>query len=267
MVQLLQAAQRQWHGLIGVLPAVKETRQFLEDCAAAREPAAPSPQEEPLVPQREVALEGVCLVHENRGKPALDCVSLVLPVGSLTAIVGPSGGGKSTLADVLIGLSVPDAGNLRVDGKVMAGADLRRWRRAVACVQQDTFLFNASVRDNLLWGHPAATDEDLGGVLELAAAGFVFALPHGLDTLVGDDGVRLSGGERQRIALARELLRKPALLVLDEATSALDPESEALINAAIAGLAGTMTIVAIGHRLGIVDFADQVIRLDQGRRQ
>lgn len=267
MVQLLQTVQRQWHGLIEVMPALAETRSFLESCYAAQEPGPRQAKDQPLVPQQSVALDGITLRYNGRSDAALDAVSLELPVGSLTAIVGPSGAGKSTLADVLIGLSEPDAGTVRVDGVAITGTMLGRWRKAVACVQQDTFLFNASVRDNLLWSNPGATDDDLAHVLQLAAAGFVFALPEGLNTRIGDDGLQLSGGERQRIALARALLSKPALLILDEATSALDPENETQINAAIANLAGQMTVVVIGHRLGIVGVADQVIRLEKGRRQ
>jgi ATP-binding cassette subfamily C protein len=126
-------------------------------------------------------------------------------------------------------------------------------------------LFHESVRDNLLWASPNASEAELNFALTTAAADFVFALPDGLNTIVGDGGVRLSGGERQRIALARALLCAPTLLILDEATSALDPANEAAIRLAIANLRGNMTIILIGHRLAMLDQADQVIELWDGQ--
>ena len=135
----------------------------------------------------------------------------------------------------------------------------------MAYVPQDAFLFHDSIRNNLLWGRPNACEEDLLHALELAAADFVLDLPQGLDTVVGDNGVRFSGGERQRIALARALLKRPSLLILDEATSALDTENEARIRSAIEKLHGGLTVVIIGHRLSTLEHADQVILLDAGR--
>jgi ATP-binding cassette subfamily C protein len=179
--------------------------------------------------------------------------------------MGASGAGKSTLADVLMGLLVPDAGEMSVNGDPIRGSRRLTWRRSVAYVPQETFLFHDTIRHNLLWGNPKACDDALHQALKKAAADFVFRLPQGLDTVVGDGGIRLSGGERQRIALARALLKQPSLLILDEATSALDLENEARVRQAIETLHGDMTVVIIGHRLPTLEHADQVVVLDQGR--
>jgi ATP-binding cassette subfamily C protein len=179
--------------------------------------------------------------------------------------MGASGAGKSTLADVLMGLLQPDDGCLCVDDVRLDGATRMAWRRSVAYVPQEVFLFHDSIRNNLLWGYEAASEAELITALKRAAADFVFDLPAGLNTLVGDGGVRLSGGERQRIALARALLKRPSLLILDEATSALDLESEARVRRSIENLHGDLTVVIIGHRLPTLEHADQVVVLDQGR--
>ncbi len=195
---------------------------------------------------------------------------MVLPARTTLAVIGASGSGKSTLADIVMGLLVPDSGTLSVDGRAVCGAGRIGWRRAVAYVPQEVFLFHDSIRANLAWGlddagNSGANEAAMADALRSAAADFVFALPHGLDTIVGDGGVRLSGGERQRIALARALLRRPSLLILDEATSALDIENELRIRDAIEQLHGRLTVIVIGHRLPTLDHADQVIRMSEGR--
>ena len=151
----------------------------------------------------------------------------------LTAVVGPSGAGKSTIADLVNGLLLPTRGRLLLDGRALTQAELRQWRRQVGYVGQETVLFHQSVRENLLWAKPDASEDELREALEMASAGFVYELPGGLETVAGDRGVLLSSGERQRISLARALLRKPTLLILDEATNALDVENEARILDAI----------------------------------
>ena len=160
-----------------------------------------------------------------------------------------------------IGITTPTA----LDGTALDPAARRGWREQVAYVQQEPVLFHTTIRENLRWAFPAADDAALDAALRDAAAHFVFALPEGLDTLVGDRGGRLSGGERQRIALARGLLRAPALLILDEATSALDAVSEAAVAEAIAGLHGRLTILIIGHRGALADLADRSLQLENGR--
>ena len=198
--------------------------------------------------------------------PVLKNVSLDVPAGKMTAIAGPSGAGKSTLADLLLGLLAPGEGEVSVDGVPLAGPNLHRWRRSVACVPQEPYLFHDTIRANLRWAEPRATEAEMWQALRLAAAdGFVAALPDGLDTVTGDRGGRLSGGERQRIALARALMRRPALLVLDEATGQLDAENERRILEALESLRGRTTVVAIAHRPALLEAADGIVRLESGR--
>jgi ATP-binding cassette subfamily C protein len=217
--------------------------------------------------RRDIRFDGVSFGYERESdKRVLTDIHLSVPAGKMTAIVGHSGSGKSTLADLLLGLLSPTEGSVSIDGQPLAGERLAGWRRMVGYVPQDTFLFNDTVRANLLWACPEAAEEDVDEALRLASADeFVTALPQGLDTMLGDRGVRLSGGERQRIALARALLRKPALLLLDEATSSLDSVNEKRIQDAIAGLHGKLTLVVIAHRLTTIREADAIVVLDEGR--
>lgn len=197
---------------------------------------------------------------------ALRDIRLTFPVKKMTAIVGPSGAGKSTLIDILMGLNLPEKGEILIDGTTPKTGSLLALRKSISYVPQDPFLFNASIRENLQMIQPDATDEDIWEALQFSsAAEFVMNLPEGLDTLIGDRGIRLSGGERQRIVLARAILKDPSILVLDEATSALDSENEAKIQEAIERLKGKMTIIVIAHRLSTIRNADQVIVLDKGR--
>ena len=153
-----------------------------------------------------------------------------------------------------------------VDGAPLTGANLHRWRRSVACVPQDTYLFHDTIRANLRWAQPRAAEAEMWRALRLAAAdGFVAALPEGLDTVTGDRGGRLSGGERQRIALARALMTNPALLVIDEATGQLDAENERRILEALESLRGRTTVVAISHHPALLEAADGIVRLESGR--
>jgi ATP-binding cassette subfamily C protein len=208
----------------------------------------------------------VSLVYDD-GTKALSEVSASIPIGSVTAIVGPSGAGKSTLADLVMGLAVPTSGAIALDGRPLDAAGRRAWRAHVGYVPQDAFLFHESIRDNLLAARPGAADAELWEALEAAdATNLVRSLPDGLETIAGERGTRLSGGEAQRIALARALLRHPALLVLDEPTSALDADSEARIIATIERLKGRHTIVIVAHRQALAAIADQTIALDRGRR-
>jgi ATP-binding cassette subfamily C protein len=181
-------------------------------------------------------------------------------------VVGPSGAGKSTLADLILGLIAPVRGRILVDERPLTPDRIPAWREHVGYVAQETFLFHDTVRANLQWARPGASDAAIRAALAAAAATeMVDRLPRGLDTVLGDRGERLSGGERQRLALARALLRQPALLVLDEATSHLDSENERRIQAAIEQLHRHVTILVITHRLSTVRLADVIHVVEDGR--
>ncbi len=192
-------------------------------------------------------------------------VSLTLQPGEILGITGPSGSGKTTFADLLAGLHQPQQGDVLAGGRVLQGGVLATWRGQLSYVAQDAFLFHASLRKNLLWGQPGASDADLWQVLKLAAAdGFVRNLQHGLDTIAGERGILVSGGERQRLALARALLRRPRLLVLDEATSALDIATERLILQNVAGLTPRPTIIIIAHRPESLSLCTRILIFEEG---
>lgn len=196
---------------------------------------------------------------------ALQDINLFISANQMTAVVGRSGAGKSTLIDLLMGLNKPEKGHLLLDGEPLSTTNLLSLRRAISYVPQDPFLFNESIRENLLIVEPNANEEQIWDALEFSsAAEFVKKLPDGLDTIIGDRGIRLSGGERQRLVLARAILRNPSILVLDEATSSLDTENEAKIQEALDRLKGKMTIIVIAHRLSTIRNADQVIVLEHG---
>lgn len=262
LMQIQQNADTLWQ----VLPTFDHLNRLLERCEAAREAVVAGGTER--LPLRDrISLSGVSFRYDKEHGPnVLAALDLEIEAGQVVAIVGASGAGKSTLADLLMGLQVADAGCVAVDGEALAGARLAAWRRSIAYVSQETFLFNQSIRANLQWGAPDASDADLHRALALAgAAPVVAAMPDGLDTVVGERGGRLSGGERQRLVLARALLRRPTLLILDEATSALDHDSEQAVWATIDRLRGRTTVIVIAHRLSSLRHADRIAVLDGGR--
>ena len=198
-------------------------------------------------------------------KQTLTGINLTIQKGSMTALVGHSGSGKSTITDLLLGLQIPEKGDVLIDGVPLRNFKQNSFRERIGYVPQDPMLFHASIRENLLWAFDKANENDLWHALRLANAEvFVKELPEGIDTLVGDRGVRLSGGQRQRIALARALLRKPELLILDEATSSLDTESERLIQHSIDEVAKDTTILVIAHRLSTIEKANTVYVINMG---
>lgn len=197
---------------------------------------------------------------------ALEEIDITISSNQMTAFVGKSGAGKSTLIDLLMGLNRPEKGEIFIDGKALEEDQISSLRRSVSYVPQDPFLFNTTIRENLLLVEENACEEKMWEALEFSsAAEFVRKLPKGIDTHIGDQGIKLSGGERQRLVLARAILRKPSILVLDEATSSLDVENERKIQEAIDRLKGKMTIIVIAHRLSTIRNADQVIVLDEGK--
>lgn len=196
----------------------------------------------------------------------LSNIRLMIERGRMTALVGASGAGKTTLADLIPRFYDPTRGHVFIDGVDLRDIDITSLRRKIAVVSQDTFIFNTSVRNNIGYGSEGATDEEIYKAARLAnAMEFVQEMPEGFNTQLGDRGVRLSGGQRQRIAIARALLRNPEILILDEATSALDTVSEKLIQESIEKLSVGRTVIVIAHRLSTIVRADKVVVLEQGQ--
>lgn len=210
-------------------------------------------------------MTGVSFSFANAPEPVLRDVNLQVRPGECIALVGGSGGGKSTLVDLLTGLFAPSRGRITLDGRRLAEVDQEQWRGHLGLVLQDSPLFHESVFDNIVWGE-ARRDRDAAiEAAKLAHAwDFIERLPQGLDTVLGERGARLSGGQRQRIAIARALYRRPWLLILDEATSALDGESEAAIQAALEELKGRFAILIVAHRLKTVAMADRIYVVEDG---
>ncbi len=215
-----------------------------------------------------IKLENISFSYGDEDHFTLDNLNLEIPAGKTIALAGTSGAGKSTVADLVMGLISPDQGKVTVDGKPITPSSIASWRNRIGYVAQETFLFNETIRFNLKLASPDASEDDLEEALNMAAAyGFVSKLPEGMDTVIGDRGVRLSGGERQRLALARALLRKPSLLIMDEATSNLDSDNEKKILKAIDDIHGEITILMIAHRISTIKNADQIYLVSQGKIQ
>jgi len=233
---------------------IGEARESVEVTSGSRPPSF----------TREIRLDAVTFTHDVQ--PVLRDADMVIPAGSLTVITGSSGAGKTTLVDLIVGLLKPDAGEVRVDGVPLREIAAREWRMQIGYVPQETLMLHQSVAHNVTLGDPTVPPEDV--IAALAAAGatdFVAELAEGVDTMVGERGLRLSGGQRQRLALARALVRKPTLLVLDEATTALDPATERSICETLRALRGAVTLVAICHHGHLVEVADLVYRVEGTR--
>ena len=207
------------------------------------------------------------LSYSYNGKEnVLSNINVNIPKGSMVAIVGHSGSGKSTLIDLIMGFYFSQKGDLRIDKDNINEINLRDWRMLLGYIPQQPFLFNASIRENLLWANSDARDSDVEYACKLAnAEDFISDLDDKYDALVGERGVKLSGGEAQRICLARALIKKPKVLILDEATSSLDSHSELLIKNSIDNLAGETTIICIAHRLSTIQSADRIYHLEAGK--
>lgn len=251
-----------YQSLLNLLPAFRSIQEMEARCRAAAEPRTRAREEIKL--EEAIRLEGVTFAYEE--VPVIRDLALTLRAGETAALVGRSGAGKSTAADLMAGLIAPQRGRVLVDGKPLTPERMRPWRERIGYVTQEVFLFHDTVRANLRWACPGASDDDLYRALRSAgAAELVSRLPRGLDTVLGDRGARLSWGERQRLALARALLRKPSLLILDEATSNLDPENEQWILRSVEELQGAMAILIISHRSPMVRGADVIHVLEGGR--
>lgn len=250
-------------GLVGMLPVVRRVRdilrtddkEFVVDGGKSFENLT-----------GDIEFKAVSLRYIEGEQPAVRDVSFNLPKGGMVALVGESGGGKSTIADLILRLFEPDTGAILVNDIPLREYLLADWRGKIGVVSQDAFLFHSSIRDNIAFGRLDATDLEIERAAKSAHAhDFIQKLEKQYDTIIGDRGHRLSGGQRQRIAIARAIVRRPEILVLDEATSDLDSNSERIIQRALDELRSNRTIIAIAHRLSTVAMADEILVMEQGR--
>ncbi|MFR0355368.1 ABC transporter ATP-binding protein [Streptomyces sediminimaris] len=229
---------------------------------AARPAPLPASGAEPAA----LAFEEVRFRYADDLPPVHHGVTFAVPARGMTAFVGPSGAGKTTVFSLIERFYDPDSGTITLDGRDVRDWDLPQLRSAIGYVEQDAPVLSGSLRDNLLLGNPEADEDALGRVLKTTRLdGLVDRLPKGLETLVGHRGTKLSGGERQRVAIARALLRRPRLLLLDEATSQLDAVNEAALRDTVADVARTTTVLVVAHRLSTVTMADRIVVMDAGR--
>lgn len=250
-------AQRSYQYFLNMLPAFCNVQKLKTECTIEKEEKGHLDE---IIFEKEISFKNVSFSYDDGF--GLHDLNLRIKKGEVTALVGLSGAGKSTTADLLMGLITPSEGEITADGVVLS--DNYSWKKKIGYVAQDTFLFNDTIKNNLLLANKKASPDDIKEVLELSAASFVYDLPNGWDTVMGDRGVRLSGGERQRIALGRALIRKPSLLILDEATSNLDSENEKKIVESLERLEGDITVLLIAHRLSTLKNADYIYVLEGG---
>ncbi len=245
--------------------ATERLIELLETEASIRPPEQPVPLPEPAVGN--VSFDNVTFNYPSRpNRSALQGFSLTVEPGETVALVGPSGAGKSTVFQLLLRFYDPTEGSVRLDGIDLRQADPTAFRKRLALVPQDPYVFGENVSTNIRYGDPDASDEAVEEAARNAMAhGFVSDLPEGYDTYLGEKGIRLSGGQRQRISIARAILRNPSVLLLDEATSALDAENERLVQEALERLMQNRTTLVIAHRLATVKNADRIVVMDEGR--
>jgi ATP-binding cassette, subfamily B, bacterial len=212
-----------------------------------------------------VELDNISFHYATSGAGISD-ISLTVPAGNTLALVGATGSGKSTLIKLLLRFYDPGQGEIRIDGQPIRDVTLNSLRGAIGLVSQDVYLFEGSIRENLAYGNPAASDAEIIEAAKTAEAwSFIEALPEGLETPVGERGIRLSGGQRQRLSLARALLKDPPILVLDEATSAVDNETEAAIQRSLKRIGHNRTVIMIAHRLSTIVEADTIAVVEGGQ--
>ncbi len=250
-------------GLVALTSSVDDVMSLLD---RSDKPYIRSGQIPLLGLQQAISFESVTFRYNPQEKPVVQDISICIPRGKTTALVGPSGAGKSTLIGLLCRFYDVTEGEIYVDGCPLRQLNLDSWRKQIAIVSQDIYIFSATVRENIAYGRLEAQEDEIIAAARLANADeFITQLPYGYDTKVGDRGIRLSGGQRQRIALARAIVRNPEILILDEATNALDSISEQLIQEALNTLSQNRTVIVIAHRLSTIEQADQIIVLEEGQ--
>ena len=263
LLSLLNKTQRKYQNLMAQESAYWALRSAVEEARAAAERTSGTRQP--------TLQKGIVLRHVNfdyGAKPIFQDLNLEIPVRSFTTIAGPSGVGKSTLMDLLCGLTDSKSGEILIDGVSLGEINLRAWRRMIGYVSQENVLLHDTILNNILVGAPDLGEADAERALRQAGGwDFVTALPEGLNTVVGERGGLLSGGQRQRIAIARALAHQPVFLLLDEPTSALDPESEKLVCETLQKLAKDLTVVAISHQPALISAADNIYTLSKGKAE
>ena len=251
----------QWMGLKGLAPRVRITYETLADERYEMDDGG----KDFLGLRGEIRLDNVSFSYSTRSD-VLKNINIIIPKNQTVAIVGESGSGKSTLADILLRFYDTIAGKIFIDGVDYHDYSRSSWLKHLSMVSQDTFIFHASIEDNIRIGKPDATPEEVREAARIANADqFIEELPEKYDTIVGDRGVKLSGGQRQRIAIARAMIRKPEILVLDEATSSLDNISEKIVQKSLKKASKHQTTIVIAHRLSTIEDADKIVVLDNGR--
>lgn len=268
--RMMPAFQRGYNASVSLRLSGDSTRSILEDLqSAAGLPDLPRTRVEPLRLRTRIEFDGVSYRYPEAESDGLTDIDLVIEAGMSIGIVGRTGSGKTTLMDLILGLLEPTSGEMRIDGRTLTPSEVRAWRANVGYVQQDVFLSDATIAENIAFGVPR---DEIDGVRMRAAARaaqiddyITDSLPEGYDTHVGEGGVRLSGGQRQRISIARALYPDPQVVVFDEATSALDSETETQLMEAISALAGSRTLIMVAHRHTTIRDCDLIVMLEGGR--
>lgn len=269
-IKLLPAFQQIYSSIAIIranIPAFESIQQDLYD-SSPRGEMSKKVEENYLHPKKQILLEKIRFTYPNKHEPALDGLSIAIPVNSVIGIVGPSGSGKSTLIDILLGLITPDQGKLKIDNKIIDSKNCRSWQNTIGFVAQSIFLSEGSIAENIAFGIPSNKIDfkQVEYALNLAHLNeLTDSLKQGLHTKVGERGIQLSGGQRQRIGIARALYHKAEVLVFDEATSSLDGITEKMIMEAIHEFSGKKTIILIAHRLKTVQKCDKIFFIDNGK--